>query len=104
MSGMPNPAWYLAEAEESEVLRLLSQGWQAPITDEQPPVHLGYRGFVLELGDMGSDLPSRIRIFGGVLRENGSAIGRKAGPALERFLVSHAPVPFSEHLKRYLDR
>ncbi|HEX8276284.1 MAG TPA: hypothetical protein VF615_26830 [Longimicrobiaceae bacterium] len=76
-SGRPNPSFLLDDKEAREILRQLSSTPEAVTSDEAVHGVLGFRGMVLELDEEPAGklaLPRRLRVGGGVSRDEGRGL------------------------------
>src|SRR6266851_5126033 len=70
-SGQPNPTWTLTMDEVEELGRRLgpapAAGGAVALAEQEEPVNLGYRGFLVRAAGQPAAIPARFRVFRSVV-------------------------------------
>ncbi len=89
-SGRPNPAWKLSPAESAKLAEMLKDIPPSQMVGAEGG--LGYRGFVLSNPERAAGLPTRIRIYNGmvIVDEESSPRSYRDTHGVERALLRQA--------------
>jgi len=87
-SGRPNPAWELSAADTATLTGMIGSLQPSPAVDLPTP--LGYRGFLVTLGEPGSGSVERMRAYQGIVEYRGREARYYVDPEkqVERWLLT----------------
>ncbi len=95
-SGLPNPTWELSAADTATLTGMIGSLSPSPPVDLPTP--LGYRGFLVSVGEPGSESAATVRAYQGIVEYRGRETKYYTDPdkQVERWLLATA--------RPYIDR